>query len=76
MLAPGESQTLTFTLTAKDLASYARTCSCWVVEAGSYNVNVGASSLDVKSSAKFAVLRDVIVEKARVSFAGFQDSQD
>ena len=67
MLAPGESQMLRFSLTMRDLASYDPACSCWIAEAGSYVVNVGASSLDFRSSAKFEIGEDVIVEKSKVT---------
>ncbi|HEU4767609.1 MAG TPA: glycoside hydrolase family 3 C-terminal domain-containing protein [Pyrinomonadaceae bacterium] len=65
MLQPGESQRLTFTLSARDLASYDPSCSCWLAEAGSYTVNVAASSLDVKGTAKFDVAKDLVVEKTK-----------
>ena len=53
ILQPGESQTLTFSINTKDLASYDPACSCWVVEKGTYIAKVGASSLDVRGSAPF-----------------------
>jgi len=67
MLAPGESQMLRFSLTMRDLASYDPACSCWIAEAGTYTVNIGASSLDFRSSAKFEIGEDVIVEKSKVT---------
>ena len=67
MLSPGESQTLSFTLSAGHLASYDPACSCWIAEAGSYTVNVGASSMDVRGSGKFELAKDVIVEKSKVT---------
>jgi beta-glucosidase len=67
MLSPGESQTLTFTLSAGYLASYDPACSCWIAEAGSYTVNVGASSMDFRGAGKFQVAKDVIVEKSKVT---------
>jgi beta-glucosidase len=67
MLAPGESQTLYFPVKMRDWASYDPSCSCWIVEAGTYTVKVGASSLDVKSSTQFEVPKDLIVEKSKVT---------
>ena len=67
MLAPGESQMLSFPIKTSDWASYDPSCSCWIVEAGSYTVKVGASSLDVKTSARFDVPKDLIIEKSKVT---------
>jgi beta-glucosidase len=67
MLGPGETQTISFPLTMRDFASYDPACSCWIAEAGSYLLNVGASSLDVRSSAKFEIVKDVIVEQSKVT---------
>ncbi len=53
VLAPGESQTLTFTMTPRDLASFHEASSSWVAEAGTYTVKVGASSADIRQSATF-----------------------
>ena len=52
-LEPGESQTLTFTLTPRDLASFDEASSSWVAEAGTYTVKIGASSEDIRQSATF-----------------------
>ncbi len=52
-LAPGESQTLTFTLTPRDLASFDEASSSWVAEPGTYTVKIGASSEDIRQSATF-----------------------
>ena len=66
MLAPGEKQMVRFPLSTRDFASYDPACSCWIVEAGTYTLKVGASSLDVRSSKKFEIGEDVIVEKSKV----------
>ncbi|MCO5937142.1 fibronectin type III-like domain-contianing protein [Mucilaginibacter sp. RB4R14] len=44
LLQFGASQVLTFTINAKDLASFNTKQSAWVAEAGTYNVKIGASS--------------------------------
>ncbi|MGI4885986.1 MAG: glycoside hydrolase family 3 C-terminal domain-containing protein [Janthinobacterium lividum] len=65
LLAPGQSQTLTFALTAADLASYNPATESWVADAGAYTVRVGASSLAIKEAATFQVPQAVTVEKSR-----------
>ena len=52
-LAPGESQTLTFTLGARDLTSFDEAAKAWVAEAGTYTVKIGASSADIRQTATF-----------------------
>ena len=53
LLAPGESQLLTFTLSPRDLASFDAGSSSWDVEAGTYMVKMGASSADIRRTATF-----------------------
>ena len=48
LLAPGKAQTLTFTLTPTDLASYDSAASAWVTDAGAYGLQAAASSVDVR----------------------------
>jgi beta-glucosidase len=43
-LNPGASATVTFTVTAHDLASWNTTSNSWVAAAGSYQILVGDSS--------------------------------
>lgn len=63
LLAPGEKQNLTFTLTAADLASFDPARSAWVAEPGEYQVKVGASSLNILQTAKFTLAKEIITEK-------------
>ena len=65
LLAPDQSQTLTFALTATDLASYNTATESWVADAGTYTVRMGASSLAIKQAATFQVPQAVTVEKSR-----------
>ncbi len=51
-LAPNESETVTMTIKAADLASFDETASAWVVAAGEYQFLVGASSQDIKATLK------------------------
>ena len=65
LLKPGESQTVSFTLTSKDLASFDPSTSSWIAEAGTYSVKVAASVSDIGSSAKLSLSKDVVAEKSR-----------
>ena len=49
-LKPGESQTLTLSITAPELASFDEAASAWVVAEGEYQFLVGASSQDIKAT--------------------------
>ena len=48
-LAPGQTQTVTLSFPAEDLAVYDETDSRWVAEAGTYTLLVGASSRDIRA---------------------------
>lgn len=65
LLAPGKSQTLAFNLTAADLASYNTTAEAWIADAGTYQVKVGASSLNTKQTASFALPESITTQKSR-----------
>lgn len=54
-LAPGESQTLTLTFSAYDLASYDEELQSWITDAGEYIAKFGTSVNDIFSTAKFKV---------------------
>ncbi|MDR1938783.1 MAG: glycoside hydrolase family 3 C-terminal domain-containing protein [Tannerellaceae bacterium] len=49
MLQPGESETLSLTLTVDDLASFSERENAWVTSEGTYRLRLGASSRDVRS---------------------------
>jgi beta-glucosidase len=65
LLKPGESQTITFEITSKDLASFDPANSSWIAEAGTYSLNIASSSADIKASRKFELSKDVVVEKSQ-----------
>ena len=62
LLAPGESETLTFTLDDKALASFWSGRSAWIADRGTYTVAIGASSRDIRQKATFTVPGEIIVE--------------
>ncbi|SEM81114.1 beta-glucosidase [Mucilaginibacter gossypiicola] len=69
LLKPGESQTLTFTLNAKDLASFNTGKSAWIADAGKYVVKIGASSEDIKLQKGFTLPGSLTVEKVHKALA-------
>ncbi|HEY0217443.1 MAG TPA: glycoside hydrolase family 3 C-terminal domain-containing protein [Cellulomonas sp.] len=54
-LAPGESRTLVFRLSARDLSSWHPALRRWVVGGGRTVIEVGASSRDVRATAEVTV---------------------
>lgn len=69
LLQPGESQTITLTINSKDLASFIPNKNAWIAEAGKYKVAVGSSSLDIKKTAEFSLVKEKVVEKTNPAFA-------
>jgi beta-glucosidase len=63
LLNPGESQTLSFVLKPRQLASFDPANSAWIAEAGKYEVKAGASSKDIRQSASFMLENDLMVKK-------------
>lgn len=63
LLKPGESQSITFTIDARDLASFDTKSASWVAEAGTYKIKIGASSTDIKQSVNFKLQNKSTVEK-------------
>ena len=64
LLQPGESETVTLTLTGRDLTSFDTVRAAWIAEAGSYTVKIGASALDIRQTATFDVPQELVVEQA------------
>jgi len=63
LLAPGESETMTFTLDSRSLASFYTGSSSWIAETGEYLVQIGASSKDIRQSTSFNSKREIVVKK-------------
>lgn len=63
LLKPGESQQITLTLDSRALASFWSGISSWVAEKGTYQVEVGASSRDIRAKAIFQMPQTLIVGK-------------
>ena len=54
-LAPGESQTLSFSVPAYDLASFNEAASRWETASGAYTVHFGASVEDIRATGSFKI---------------------
>lgn len=63
LLKPGESETLSFTLKATDLASFWTGKSQWIAEKGIYEIKIGASASDIRSKNTFNLPDNIIVEQ-------------
>ncbi len=63
LLKPGETQTVKFTLTANDLASFYTDKESWIADAGKYTLKAGASSTDIRLTADFNLPNEIVVEK-------------
>ncbi len=62
-LQPGETQTVSFEVTPRDLASFDPAASSWVAEAGKYWIKIGASSRDIRQTAAFELDRERTVKR-------------
>jgi beta-glucosidase len=56
-LQPGESQTLTMTITPYTLASFNPSTSAWETAAGAYKASFGASVADIRATAAFKLTK-------------------
>lgn len=63
LLQPGQPETITFTITAEQLASFNTDASAWIADAGNYGVKISSSSLNVKQMSVFSLAKDIVVEK-------------
>jgi beta-glucosidase len=67
LLAPGQSQTMTFRLYPNDLASFYTDKSAWIADAGEYKVNIGCSSDDFSEILKFKLAKPIVTEKTHTA---------
>jgi beta-glucosidase len=65
VLAPGASETLTFRLSAADVASFDTAASAWVADAGTYTARVAGASSAEGVHATFTIGKSVVVERTR-----------
>ena len=63
LLAPGQKETVSFTLTESDLASFNTNATAWIADAGKYTVKIGASSLNIKQTTSFEMAKEVVTQK-------------
>jgi beta-glucosidase len=63
LLQPGESQKISFTITANELASFNTANTSWVADAGNYTLLIGASSTNTKQTGSFTVAKDIVTQK-------------
>jgi beta-glucosidase len=63
LLQPGESQTITLNLIARDLSSFNTSASAWIADEGKYAILIGASSSDIKLTGSFNLKKAIISEK-------------
>jgi len=64
LLQPGQSESVRFTLTGRDLASFDPDRAAWVAEAGTYTVKTGGFATATSKQATFDLPREAIVERA------------
>lgn len=62
-LQPGETETITLALRAKDLASFYMDRSAWIADKGQYTVEVGISSQDIRRRIAFVLEEELEVEQ-------------
>ena len=60
LLAPGESQVLTFSVTNYDIASFHNDSHSWISDKGVYQVRFGASVQDIRATATYKLSKDFV----------------
>lgn len=63
LLQPGESETLTFEISARDISFFDPEAGAWIAESGDYTVGVGASSNKIKHTETFSLPHTKQVEE-------------
>lgn len=69
LLEQGESQTVGFTFTTKDIASFNEANSSWIAEAGIYTLKIGESSLKIRQTATFELPGELTAGKVSKALA-------
>jgi beta-glucosidase len=64
LLEPGASETVSFTLSGRDLASFDTDRADWVAEPGTYGVKIAASAADTRLEGSFDLAEELVVEHA------------
>ena len=64
LLQPGQKQTVTFTISKMDLASFNEQASAWMADQGIYKIYIGASSKRIKLNGSFSLDKELTVKKA------------
>lgn len=60
LLAPGESQRLSFTIADSELASFDETYSAWVTDAGTYTAHIGGNPGNYRADATFKIAKQKV----------------
>ena len=68
LLRSGESQVIELTLNPRDLASFHENEEAWIADKGQYQIQIGASSEDVRQTATFSLPETRIIEKVNPAF--------
>ncbi len=63
LLQPGQTEKVSFIITANDLASFNTATTSWVADAGSHTAKLGASSLKIQQTVTFKLAKEVVTEK-------------
>ncbi len=64
-LKPGETQTLIMSFTEKDLAHFDEKSSAWLLDGGDYELQIAASSRDVRLRSVLSIPADKVIEKVK-----------
>ena len=63
LLAPGESETLSFTVTDRQISSYSEERAAYVLQAGGYSVYIGKNVCDFRLAGGFTVAAETVTEQ-------------
>jgi beta-glucosidase len=73
LLAPGETETITFQIPSRSLASFDTASSSWIAEAGRYRLLVGSSSRDIRKETYFDMVNEIVVKADSRALAPARD---